>query len=326
MANGLSLIVFAYCFSENIWAASAEGNSYGLNPVVEADMSYGPNPVVETDVGVKAVCTISALGFGPSLTKAAMDINAAVADCGHAEGVVCAADVLQVVESCSWIAAFIVAGINDCTKPSNAACAGAITSLVASITTTAQASAGIAVECPGVGDKPHQLLNVTGPPSNIGMCVVDSYRAAWALARAGIFINSAISKCDNGPEHVCAANALAVVTSIIQAAEFALSATNKCSYTHSAKVGCAHASTKLARGVTSIAATSLMVTQTCVGLPTYSRRLSSDTTAREPLSAVETAYLAKFNMTERDLTASPEKVLLAITSKETGGTTNSVVV
>lgn len=321
MVNGSSLIVLAVCFSENIWAAFAGGNDYDLKPVTNADEGV-------TAEGATAVCAISALGFGPSLTQAALDINAAVADCGHAEEVVCAADVLKVVESCSWIAAFIVAGINDCTRPANAACAGAITSLVASITTTAQASAGIAVECPGAGDKPDQLLNVTGPPSNIGMCVVKSYSAAWALARAGIFINSAVSKCDNGPEHVCAANALAVVTSIIQAAEFALAATNHCSYTHSAKVGCAQASTKLARGVTSIAATALMVTQTCVGLPetANSRRLSSNATAREPLSALETAYLAKLNMTEQDLTASPEKVLLAITSTGTGGTTDSVVV
>merc|ERR1712176_1000432 len=88
---------------------------------------------------------------------------------GSDDQLACAVDVLSVVESVSWVAAYITAVAGACTEWSDRHCANGITSLVAAIVSSSQASTGIAYSCPKVGE------DAGSPGIAYGSCVVTSF-------------------------------------------------------------------------------------------------------------------------------------------------------
>merc|ERR1712151_1231800 len=151
----------------------------------------------------QSVCMASTMGFGPALTKAGLQIDASVSSCSGPDKLACVVNVLDVVESCAWVAAYITAAAGECTDSEDRHCAAGITALVASIVAASQASSAVAYHCPK-----HDQAGEEG--LNIGSCVVDSWEAAWALAKAGILIDAATIDCGNGLETKCELNALMV--------------------------------------------------------------------------------------------------------------------
>lgn len=274
----------------------------------------------------RSMCAIAGLDFGPAITKAGLQVDAATKDCVGNDKLACAVDVLDVVESAAWISAYIVAVTGECTEDAGRTCSSGIAGMVAATVAASQASAGIAANCPkAVENGGHPYIPRHKKPVSIGNCVIDSWEAAWAVARAGILINSAVIHCGAGFEKQdqCTLDALGVTSSIVASAHFILAATNDCRYGFSYGVACAHFTTKLVAALTDIHAATLVVVRKCGENPKPSdlqyyktdhlqRRLTNATQEsllNAPLSDRERAYLAKLNLTEEDASSNPLKVL-----------------
>merc|ERR1711953_550303 len=118
--------------------------------------------------------------------------DAAVQDCPSDNKMACAVDILAVVESAAWIAADITAVIGDCTKDESQVCNSGIAGMVLSITAAAEASSAMALNCPKSVGRRRRPYGETSHPVQVGNCVIDSWESAWAIARAGCLINSAV--------------------------------------------------------------------------------------------------------------------------------------
>merc|ERR1712176_700731 len=155
-----------------------------------------------------------------------------------------------------------------CTDDAKRHCTDSITALVSNIVAASQASTGIAYSCP------KHSLDGGNPGVAGGSCVVDSWEAAWALARAGILINAAVINCEPGASTKCTLDALLVTSSIVSTAHFVLGAVNNCQAGFSHGVACAQASTKLVASLTDISAAAIGVEAACGD---GSRRLANTT-------------------------------------------------
>lgn len=273
----------------------------------------------------ESLCSIGNMDFGPAITKAGLKIDAATVDCVGPNTLACAVDITAVIESASWIAAYIVSVMGDCTNNVDGPCAKGIAGLVAAIVSSSQASASIALTCPKASEgKGIVSAGDELKPVRIGSCVVDSWQSVWFVARAGILINSAVINCgkDAGSD-VCILDSLGVTKSIVAAAHFILGAVNNCQAgPMDYGVACGSSVAKLVASLTGVSASSLAVSNACGGaaplvapLPiSFSqggdRRLSNATSqVSETLSVAERNYLAKLNLTEEDLASNPMKVV-----------------
>merc|ERR1711862_885296 len=144
----------------------------------------------------------------------------------------------------------------------------------------------------------------------IGNCMVNSWEAAWALAKAGILINSAVITCGGMDDAgQCQFDALGVLSSVVTTAHFVLGAVNDCRYGFSYPAACAQMIMKVVGSIADMTSNAMAVTQACASddSAATTRRLM-DT----PLDARALAYLAKLNMTEDELRTNPRRAMLAM--------------
>jgi len=254
-------------------------------------------------------CVVDTLQLSTFLSQAGAAIDAATRGCNpiktQVNEAVCAADVINIIKSFSFSAAFLSAAVANCgvlagREDQQAACAASVAVVVGSVSDLAMAGAGISYACvpDGKGPAPAPIPEIlaSAPPqdqyppsgylpphemsraqrdysSTTAFCAIYALQSTWFLARAALAIDAAVSSCKSpvASEALCAADVSGVIASFAAVTAYLSGAIATCS--HSMKTpgaGCATYISMLVAGMAGVSTGVSGSVASCIGT---SRRL-----------------------------------------------------
>mmetsp|Transcript_114684 Transcript_114684/g.228203 ORF Transcript_114684/g.228203 Transcript_114684/m.228203 type:complete len:231 (-) Transcript_114684:356-1048(-) len=186
-------------------------------------------------------CVIDSVMATLSLTNAGSAVKDALADCGHRNETLCAADAASIVGALSGVGSFLSSAVYQCSDKRHvgAQCAKCVLALTQALARFVKSASLTSISCTRSQQQSKEMVHEHLAGRSLFTCIVDAAHSAYSLSLAGSGVLSASKSCEGGQQHNCSTDALNIVASLVHSAGFIATAVNDCRPHERADAHCA---------------------------------------------------------------------------------------